>query len=68
MKSILIVVAVLLLALLVVLLGPVPGQADGGADPIIGGPTSIDTLRTPAPDTTRPVVADSTAGPVQLTP
>jgi hypothetical protein len=50
-KPIVVVVAVLLLALLVVLFGPVPGQADGGADPIIGGSVTIDTLATPGQDT-----------------
>lgn len=49
MKRIVVVVAVAALAVLVVLFGPVPGQADGGSDPIVGGPMSIDTLETRGP-------------------
>jgi thiol-disulfide isomerase/thioredoxin len=49
LKRIVIAVAAMVLALLVVLLGPVPGQADGGSDPIFGGQMSIDTLESRGP-------------------
>ena len=56
MKRILVVVAVMLLALLVVIFGPVPGQADGGSDPIIGASMSIDTLDSRSPTGAPPSV------------
>jgi pimeloyl-ACP methyl ester carboxylesterase len=61
MKRIVIAVTVVALVLGVVLLGPVPGQADGGADRILGATQSIDTLEYRGAQTAYAMAASDTA-------